>query len=56
MNMHLISFSCALSIAWGVSVWAAEDEFVSPMIGFFEGGVLCAQDGGTVRAAPNTLA
>jgi len=46
----------ALSITWGVAVCAAEDDFVSPLIGFFEAGVLCAQESGEVRAAPDTLA
>ncbi|HCP81508.1 MAG TPA: DUF3859 domain-containing protein [Octadecabacter sp.] len=46
----------ALSIAWGVCASAAEDEFVSPMIELFEAGVLCAQEGGRVRLAPDTLA
>lgn len=46
----------ALSIAWGVAVSGAEDDFVSPLIGFFDAGVLCGQDGGERRTAPDTLA
>ena len=56
MNMHAKIVCSALSIAWGVAVWADGDDFVSPLVGFFEGGVLCAQDSGVVRDAPDTVA
>lgn len=56
MNMHSTFFVSALSIAWGVCVSAAERDFVSPLLGHFEAGVLCAQDSGTIRLAPDTLA
>ena len=56
MKLQSTFFVIALSIAWGVGASAAEDDFVSPMIGLFEAGVLCAQEGGTVRSAPDTLA
>lgn len=55
MNMHTTSLACVLSIAWGAA-FAETAESVSPLIGFFEAGVLCAQDGGTVREAPDTVA
>lgn len=32
------------------------DDFESPLLGFFEAGVLCAQDGGIAREAPDTIA
>lgn len=41
---------------WGVVVSAQADDFISPLLGFYEAGVLCAQDGGEVREAPNTVA
>lgn len=56
MNMHLILLSTALSTAWGGVVLSAEEDFVSSLVGFFEGGVLCATEGGVVRQAPDTLA
>ena len=56
MKMQITVFVSALSIAWGVCASAAENDFVSPLVGFFEAGVLCAQEGGTVRLAPDTLA
>jgi hypothetical protein len=56
MKMQSTFIVSALSIAWGVCASAAEDDFVSPMLGLFEAGVLCAQEGGTVRLAPDTLA
>ncbi|MEN8840453.1 MAG: DUF3859 domain-containing protein [Octadecabacter sp.] len=56
MTVQSTSIVSALSIAWGVCASAAEDDFVSPMIELFEAGVVCAQDGGTVRLAPDTLA
>lgn len=42
--------------AFGLTASAAQDDFVSPLVGFFEAGVLCAQDAVTVREAPNTVA
>jgi len=35
---------------------AQTDDFQSPLLGFFEAGVLCAQDGVRNRDAPNTIA
>lgn len=50
-----------LGIAWGVGVWAQPNtsksgDFVSPMVDFFEAGVLCATDEGVSREAPDTVA
>lgn len=45
-----------LSTAWGVAVFAAEEDFVSPLIGFYEGGVLCAPNAVETRDAPDTIA
>ncbi|SMX39778.1 DUF3859 domain-containing protein [Octadecabacter ascidiaceicola] len=56
MKLHSTIFVSALSIAWGVCVFAAEDDFVSPLLGFYEAGVMCAHEGGAVRMAPDTLA
>lgn len=54
MRLH-ISIS-ALSIAWGVVVSAEETEFISPLIGFYESGVLCAPETVVTRDAPDTVA
>lgn len=56
MKMRLIMFCSALSIAWGVAVWGQEDDFVSLLLGFHEGGILCATQTDTTRAAPDTVA
>lgn len=58
MRTTLISSALAFSIigGWGVAVSGQEDDFVSPMLAFYEAGVLCAQEGGTVRDAPGTVA
>ena len=56
MTMQSTFIVSALSIAWGVCVSAAEEDFVSPMIELFEAGIVCAQEGGAVRMAPDTLA
>ncbi len=56
MKMRFIIFCSAPSIAWGVSVWGQEADFVSPLVDFFEAGVVCAQDSGTIRDAPDTVA
>ena len=56
MMMRTILLSSALSLAWGVAVFAQDDEFVSPLLGFYEAGVVCAQDTGVSREAPNTVA
>ncbi len=55
MRMHPpLLISSALAIGWGVC--APAEEFTSPLLGFFEAGVLCAQDTGVTREAPNTVA
>jgi hypothetical protein len=46
----------ALALFGGVSVSAQEGDFVSPMLGFYEGGVICAQESVTTREAPDTVA
>lgn len=56
MMMRTICLTNALAICGGVAVCANEADFVSPLLGFFEAGVLCAQDATTVRVAPNTVA
>lgn len=55
MLMRTTIVTSALSIAWGVAVWGQAGDFVSPLIGSFEAGVLCAQDSGVVREAPDTV-
>lgn len=45
----------ALALGWGVCVSAQEEEFVSPMIGFFEAGILCAPEAIGEREAPGTV-
>lgn len=42
--------------AYGVTAWAAQDDFFSPLIDYFEAGVLCAQETTETRDAPNTVA
>lgn len=56
MNMRTTFIYSALAIGWGVCASAQDSDFQSPMLGFFEAGVLCALDGGQVREAPNTVA
>ena len=46
----------ATGMAWGNVASAAEDDFVSTEVGFFEAGVICAQASNVVRDAPDTLA
>ena len=46
----------ATGMAWGNVASAAEDDFVSTEVGFFEAGVICAQAINVVRDAPDTLA
>jgi len=52
-TLHIIS---ALSMTWGAVASAAPDDFISPLIGSLEAGVLCAQDSGIARDAPDTVA
>jgi len=54
--MRTTLLTSALSFAWGVAVFAQDDEFVSPLIGFYEAGVICAQETVVTRDAPNTVA
>lgn len=56
MMMRTTFLTGALSMAWGAFVWAQEADFVSPLVGSFEGGVLCAQETGVTREAPDTVA
>ncbi len=56
MTLRRTFIFSALSIAWGVAVYGAEDDFISPLVGSFDAGVLCAQEGGAQRLAPDTLA
>lgn len=56
MIARVIYLTSALSLAWGAVVWAQEDDFVSPLIGFYEAGVICAQDSVVTRDAPDTVA
>jgi len=46
--MRTPTLACVLSVAWGAAL-AQTDDSVSSLIGFFEAGVLCAQEGGTER-------
>lgn len=45
-----------LSLVWGAAATADEGDVITPMIDFFEAGVLCAQDSGVSREAPDTVA
>ncbi len=56
MMMRHIFLSSALAIGWGVCGSAQTAEFQSPLLGFYEAGVLCAQEGGEERTAPGTVA
>ncbi|SLN29186.1 DUF3859 domain-containing protein [Pseudooctadecabacter jejudonensis] len=56
MVRSLCTVTTALAFGWGGFVLAADDAFQSPLLGLFEAGVLCAQDEGTSRAAPDTVA
>ncbi|MDC1397191.1 DUF3859 domain-containing protein [Octadecabacter sp.] len=56
MLKRTLYLSSALSLAWGVAVCAQDAEFVSPMLGFYEAGVICAPDATVTREAPDTLA
>ena len=55
MNKRHTLICSALAIGWGVSASAQNADVISPMIGFLEAGVLCAQDGGVAREAPGTV-
>lgn len=46
----------ALSLTLGAVAFAQKADFISPDIGFFEAGVLCALDSGVARDAPGTVA
>lgn len=56
MLMRAFILSNALAICGGVAVFAQADDFKSPLLGFYDAGVLCAQDPSTVRDAPGTVA
>ncbi|MCF2871841.1 DUF3859 domain-containing protein [Octadecabacter sp. G9-8] len=56
MMMRVTFLTSALALCGGVAVWAQSDDFVSPLIGFYEAGVICAPDAVTTRAAPDTVA
>jgi hypothetical protein len=61
MKVHFTLVCACVGVAWSSAVLTAEDflvspDFVSPMVGFFEAGVICAQDGYGVRHAPDTIA
>lgn len=55
MMRFQIVFS-ALALGWGVCVWAQTDDFISPLVDRFEAGILCAQETGVTRDAPDTVA
>ncbi|WP_375281939.1 DUF3859 domain-containing protein [Pseudooctadecabacter sp.] len=48
--------TAVLALGWGGCVLAQEGEFVSPMIGFFEAGVVCAPEATGERDALGTVA
>ncbi|AGI66069.1 hypothetical protein OAN307_c03100 [Octadecabacter antarcticus 307] len=55
------AFALCLGATWGATVLVAEDDlvspdFTSPMVGFFEAGVICAQPSDGARDAPDTIA
>ena len=54
--MRCFLLSSALALCGGAVVLAQADDFKSPLLGFYEAGVLCAQDPSTVREAPDTVA
>lgn len=55
--MRTLYLSSALSLAWGVGVFAqSSQETVSPLVEFYDAGVLCAQDTSVTREAPDTVA
>ena len=56
MSMRPTFFLSALALGWGVCTSAVAKDFTSPLIGFLEAGVVCAQDTGVVREAPDTVA
>lgn len=64
MTTRLLNITSALTVCfatgWGAVVLAQDTgsprDFVSMLIDSFEAGVVCAQDGGTVRDAPGTVA
>lgn len=56
MMMRTTLTAGALSLAWGAFVWAEVADFISPVIGSFEAGILCAQESGETREAPDTVA
>jgi len=56
MMMRTLFLCSALTIGWGVVVLAQTTDVLSPQIDFFEAGVLCAQDDGITRDAPDTVA
>ena len=56
MMMRCFLLSSALAISGGAVVFAQADDFKSPLLGFYDAGVLCAQDATVVRDAPDTVA
>lgn len=56
MKMRSQIITTALALSWGGLVLAEGSEFVSPMLGFFEAGVVCAPEATGQRDAPGTVA
>ncbi|MBU2992619.1 DUF3859 domain-containing protein [Octadecabacter sp. 1_MG-2023] len=56
MMMRTLYLGSALAVCGGVVVYAQNIDTVSPLLGFYKAGVLCAIEGGVVRDAPNTVA
>lgn len=56
MMMRTLIYTSALTIGWGVVVFAQTPDDVSPFLGSFEAGILCAQEPSGIREAPDTVA
>lgn len=56
MKMRPARLICALALGGGTIVFAAGDDFASPLLATFEAGIVCAQDSGVTRDAPDTVA
>ena len=56
MNIKHTFICSALAIGWGVCASAQDGDFRSPMLGFFEAGVLCAPETNQTHDAPDTVA
>ena len=56
MMMRISILASALALCGGVCVSEQDGPLISSALGFYEAGVLCAQDSGVSREAPNTVA